>query len=258
MEKDYNTNIVDLTPEAITDRDSDAKIPVDTQVDTLDNVEEIVSNVLNDETESSTDHITILVDDNDSNLPQEESGGYDKEAIKARRIRQLELRFAGYKPYSEIYPMLSKEFGCPIDIFHYDWAVRDRWLVEAAGLADVNSIMAESKITGEVVQSRFREATKSIYDELNRHTDDEGNIDWTDPVVPLLYGFLRDYLKGTMESTSSQIKNLAKLGIIKEEPKRMQIEEKSVNININAFDVLDENARMKLFGALFEGGQSED
>ena len=212
----------------------------------------------NVKTGSSPDHITTLVDDNDSNLPQEKSGGYDKEAIKARRIRQLELRFAGFRPYIEIYPMLSKEFGCSIAELNYDWDVRNKWIAEAANLANVDSILAETKITGEIAQNRVREATKSIYDELNRHTDEEGNIDWSDPIVPLLYGFLKDYLKGTMEITTAQIKNLTKLGILKEEPKRVQMEEKSLNVNINAFDVLSESDRMKLFGALFEGGKDEN
>ena len=208
--------------------------------------------------ESSSNDVMIREDENDSNVHQKEIVGYDKDLIEARRVRQLEMRFAGFKPTTQIYPVLAKEFHCNLDTLHHDWVIRDKWLDKAARLADIPSIMAESKITGEVVQSRFREATKSIYDELNRHVDEEGNIDWSDPVVPLLYGFLRDYLKGTMESNSAQIKNLAKLGIIKEEPRRVQVEEKSLNVNINAFDVLDESDRMKLFGALFEGGKDEN
>jgi len=246
-------DVIDLMPETISDSPSMLSGPGEPNPGEMDKNDYKNTDIVEDvQTGSSPHHITTLVDDNHSNLAKNKELHYDKDKILARRIRQIELRFAGFKPWKEIFPMLAEEFDCDIETIHNDWTIRETWMAKAARLADVTSIMAETKITGEVAQSRFREATKSIWDEMQRHMDEEGNINWSDPVVPLLYGFLKDYLKETMNASSTQIKNMTALGIIKETPKRVQVEEKSVRININAFDVLSEEDRMRLFGALFE------
>jgi len=183
---------------------------------------------------------------------------YDKVVVMARREAQFKMRLQGYRSTTEIYPELAKRFNCSVDSIHKDWTERERWIAEAARLADTDSILAETKGTGEAVQEHFREGVKSITRELNRYRDEDGNLDWHNDIVPLLYGFLRDFLKGTMEATTNQIKNLAKVGIIQEAPKKVQIEEKSVRINMDAFDVLKEEDRMKLFEGLFIKGADDN
>jgi hypothetical protein len=186
---------------------------------------------------------------------QEERSIYDREDVKARREAQFKLRLQGYKPYKEIVPMLTKEFNCSVEAIRRDWHRRSEWIAEAARTANTDEILAETKGTGEIVQERFREGVQSILSELDKHRDENGDLDWHDELVPLLYGFLRDFLKGTMDVTSEQIKNLAKVGIIQEAPKKVQVEERSVRINMDAFDVLGDEDRIKLFGALFKGGE---
>ena len=248
---DYKTiDVDDLSKSATlpaTDIVKDSDVNSYDDVDSAGNADIVVT---------SQDHDMMMREDDKKNIVTKRIRT-DREVTKARRVKQLQMRFAGYRPTTEIYPVLAEEFNCSTELVHWDWTHRDKWIAEAAKLADVDSIMAETKVTGDITQNRIREATKSIWDEMNRHKGKEGEIDWTDPVVPLLYGFLKDYLKETMAITAQQVKNLTKLGVLKEEPKRVQVEEKSLNVNINAFDVLDEGDRMKLFSALFNGGSNE-
>jgi len=210
-----------------------------------------------------TKQIELLQNMTEEEDMQLEPAPYDPDDIDERRRELFLMRMRGCRPYKEIYPALAKKYNCTEHALVRDWHYREKWIGKIAALADAESLIADAKGTGEFVLQTFREFAHEISKELDRYRDEDDNLDWSpNSPVPSLLAFLKDYLKALLEGNTTCLKNMQLVDVLREAPKRLQIDSRSVEAKINidaALSTLSPEDRLKFMQAAFgERTRKED
>lgn len=173
------------------------------------------------------------------NLPNNDIRQADADEIEARRTMQFQLRLQGHKR-AAIIEKLKDQFGAEAHIVDNDWKCRERWLPRAAELSDVNSIVASIKGTDELSLQTLRDSLLLINQSLELYRDPEGGLDLSpDSPAFSLMSMRERVIKTISDINKGYRENMNKMGILKEAPKRVEVNEHSVEHVLNWSTLLE-------------------
>lgn len=148
----------------------------------------------------------------------------DADTIELRRTAQFKYRMQGYKR-KRILELLAHEFGASLSQVDEDWKHRDAWIAKAAELTDIDTLIATIKATDEFVLQQFREVAREIDELLEKgKIDGDLDMDQDSPTITLL-AFKERFGNALSKANKTYADNLAKLGIVREAPKEININE---------------------------------
>jgi len=175
--------------------------------------------------------------------------------VTRRRCDLFEARMRGEKPL-DYEVRLANKYDVSRDTVKDDWYKRKHWIPTVVELIDANTIVAECDATNSNVLIQLRETLADIRQEIDRRRDEDGFLDMNDPHLTTLLSFQNTYLKSLVDSTSSSLKIYQSLGLVREQPKEVNVKTVSIDLN-KALNQLDDNTKAEIQAKLLEIYESE-
>ncbi len=153
-----------------------------------------------------------------------------QDEVMQRRREQLEARLKGEKR-ADFMPVLAKRYGVTEDAIDQDWTRRKEWMLDAVGVADLHSLVANTvgsfNVSQDVRRDVFNDIIRLSKEIIEQYSDS--------PIaqmeaLPVFWATVMRLLNDIDAAEEKKANLLAKIGIIKEAPKRLEIDKKEVKI----------------------------
>jgi len=182
------------------------------------------------------------------------------ELTSERRRAQFNMRLRGFKR-AEIREKLCEEYGVAPSTIDQDWQRRKDWLLEVVGLTDTIDLVTTTLGSFGLTQGFRKDIFETLLKLLPSKNDDDKFEDEDMEVLPAVWQMMMKLLNDidAAEKTKSEI--MTKLGILKEAPKKIEVNETKVEHKIDwtkLTEEMDEGARRKFFDMVGGIGQQPD
>lgn len=153
-------------------------------------------------------------------------GNVDEDVMQRRR-EQLALRLRGI-PRRDIIKQLSEKYGVVPGTIDADWARRKDWLLDVVGITDLQTLLATSVESFNISQEVRRAILTDLSDLIKQYASAEDKQKLES--LPTLWSILMKVLNDIESSEERKANMLMKLGILKEAPKRLEIDKRTTRV----------------------------
>jgi len=172
--------------------------------------------------------------------------------VSDRRKEQFDLRLRGLKR-REILDKLKTKYDVSEKVLDQDWYRRKDWLFEVIGATDVVGLVSTTIGSFGISQSFRRDLFETLSALSNKISDSKKDQD----VLPAVWGMMMKLLNDIDASEKTKSDILTKLGILREAPKKVEVQETKVEHKIDwtkVVEEMDDDTRRKFFDVIGESG----